>query len=364
MRKILVLLASFIGFNACTSDEVATPTQAYETGVLVLNEGNFADNNGSITKIDRTGTVAVFDIFKQANGRSLAGGLSSYDEAGSKGIILVDNNLSGKDYVEIVDAKNFKSLKTIPTGEIENPRQVLGISETKAYILAWDATGDFNNFFKNQAYIAVLDLNTYAISKKIKLANGSQSMVKVGNEVFVGSDDFTKNSIEVVDASTDMLSTKINIGGNAKMIGLDANNKLWVFSKNELVRINTVTKMVEANIKFSTNTSGKSASNFAFSQDKKTIYFTYSFYDDKDNYKQKGETHSFSITASQAFTTVPFISRLFSGGMAVDPQTGTIYAGLIPSYKQAGYVFRFKPSGQLIDSVKAEIAPVKFFFKK
>jgi hypothetical protein len=50
--------------------------------------------------------------------------------------------------------------------------------------------------------------------------------------------------------------------------------------------------------------------------------------------------------------------------LAVDPQTGNLYAGLVPSFKQAGFVFRYKPDGSFIDSVKAEIAPSKFFFKE
>jgi hypothetical protein len=100
------------------------------------------------------------------------------------------------------------------------------------------------------------------------------------------------------------------------------------------------------------------------SANKATIYYTFSFYDAADNYVQKGETYSFSTTSTAIEAKIPFINRLFSGGLAVDPHTGDLYAGLVPSYKQAGYVFRYKANGTFIDSVKVEIAPSKFFFKK
>ena len=48
----------------------------------------------------------------------------------------------------------------------------------------------------------------------------------------------------------------------------------------------------------------------------------------------------------------------------IDPKDGTIYAGVTPSYKQAGYVLRYEPSNKrIIDSVKVEIAPSGFYFK-
>jgi hypothetical protein len=89
----------------------------------------------------------------------------------------------------------------------------------------------------------------------------------------------------------------------------------------------------------------------------------YSFYDPADGYKQKGETYSFSINDTSIPANTPYINRLFSG-LGVDPRDGTIYAGVTPSYKQAGYVLRFNPTTvRLIDSVRVEIAPSGFYFR-
>lgn len=361
IKQLAILLLLSIIYS-CKKTETE-PLKPYDTGVIVVNAGNFTDNNGTLSLLQKNTNTINLDIFHKENLRSLAGGLSGYAEVGDKGIILVDNSTAGKDLVEIVDARTFKSIATIATGEIENPRNVIKVSNTKAYISAWDATGDFSNFFKNKGYIAVLDLVSNKITKKIPVQNGAETMVIVGNEVYVGNATYDKPSITIIDTNTDAPKSDIVVGSNPTLIGRDINNKIWLFADNELIRLNSSTKTIETKVKINSTNFEKSASNFVMSADKKTILFTHSFYDSADNYAQKGETYSFPITDAVISTDKPFIKKLFGGGMAIDPIGGTIYAGLVPSFKQAGYVFRYKPSGVLIDSVKAEIAPSKFFFK-
>lgn len=364
--KINAILAAIFAVSilaSCEKNETE-PLQPYDSGVIVVNSGNFTDNNGTLSLLQRSGQSVVTDIFQKENMRSIAGGLSGYAEVNEKGIILVDNSTAGKDLIEIVNARTFKTVATIPSTEIENPRTVIKVSETKAYVSAWDATGDFSNFYKNPGYIAVLDLTTNKIVKKIAVQNGAESLVLVGNEVYVGNTGSGKTILTVIDVASDAIKQTIEVGRNPTLIGLDASNKLWVYAGGELQKINTSAKTVESKLKITSTNASKSPSSFVLSADKATIYYTFSFYDSADGYAQKGETYSFSTTSTAIEAKTPFINRLFGGGLAVDPQTGDLYAGLVPSYKQAGYVFRYKSNGTLIDSVKAEIAPSKFFFKK
>lgn len=364
MKRTLIYLSIATTLLSSCDKTDTTPSQAYDNGVIVVNAGNFSDNNGSLSLISRNSQTASYDIFKKENSRTLAGSLSGYVEVNGKGIILVDNSTAGKDLIEIVDAGTFKSLATIPSTEIENPRNVVLASATKAYVTAWDATGDFSNFYKNPGYVAVIDMTTNKISKKIPVQNGAESITVIGNNAFVGYTGADKTVITIIDITTDAVLRNVEVGKNSSIIGIDANAKLWAFSGGELVKINTALGTVESRMKITTTNNSKFPSSFVLSSDKKTIFYTYSFYDATDGYKQKGETYSFGINDSAVSTSKPFINRLFAGGLGVDPQTGDIYAGLVPSFKQAGYVLRYKSTGVLIDSVKAEIAPSKFFFKK
>lgn len=359
-RNLLILSTLTITFFSCETTET-DPEQPYDKGVVVVNVGNFSDNNGTLSLLQRDSQTASFDIFQKENLRSLSGGLSGYAEVNEKGIILIDNSTAGKDGIELVNARTFKSEGSIT--DMENPRNVVKVSETKAYITCWDATGDFSNFFVNPGYVAVLDLSTNKLIKKIAVQNGAESMVVVGNEVFVGSAVGSgKNIITIIDTTTDAIKQQIEVGTDPEVIGVDANNKLWLYADYGLKRMSLSSKTIETSVNIVSDNAFKTPSSFVLSADKKTLYFTHSYYD--TDWTQKGEVYSTSVDVTSISATKPFVNKLFAGGLGMDPQTGNLYGGVIPSYKQAGYVFRYSPNGTLIDSVKAEIAPSKFYFKQ
>ncbi len=347
--------------SACKVSD--TPPSPYEAGAYIINRGNFSDNNGTISYIPTSSSTAQTDIFNLVNLRPLTGGVQDYAEVDGKGLILVDNSTAGQDKIEIVEVGTFRSLATLAAPDIENPRQILRVGGNKAYVTCWGATGSFANFYPNAGYIAVVSLTSNTVIKRIPVGKGPEQMTLFENEVFVGYTDGTgEKAITVINLATDGLKTPaIDIGTNGNPVGIDANGKLWVYANKEMIRTNPQSKAIEARLKVGTHPS-KSPSSIVQSPDKQQFYFVYAFYDAADNYKRKGETYRFKIADASISSTTPFINRLFEG-LGVDPKTGNIYAGVVPSYKQAGYVLRYQPDGKLIDSVRAEIAPTKFVFK-
>lgn len=356
--KLLLVGSIAVGSWACSVQEPAF--SPYESGTLFLNAGNFTDNNGTISFLPRNAKTIDADIFSVANQRSITGSVQHYTEVDGKGIILVDNSTAGQDKAEIVEGNTFKSLATLKAPDIENPRYVIRVSPNKAYVSCWGTTGDFSNFYPNPGYIAVINLASNTITKTIPIAKGAEKMVLSGNEVFVGNVGGDR-SLVVIDVTKDEVKQRIDIGTNVSPVALDANNQLWVYTTKEMIRIDPSTKVIGTRLKVGTHPS-KEPNFITISSDKQSFYFVYSFYDPADGYKQKGETYKFSISDTSIPATKPFVSRLFTG-LGVDPQTGNLYAGSTPSFKQAGYVIRYKPDGTVIDSVKAEIAPSGFFFK-
>ena len=55
------------------------------------------------------------------------------------------------------------------------------------------------------------------------------------------------------------------------------------------------------------------------------------------------------------------INREFYG-LGIDPKSGIIYGGYAPGFTVKGYVYRYTPSLDLVDSLKAGIAPNGFCF--
>jgi DNA-binding beta-propeller fold protein YncE len=359
-RKLILLSGLAIGIYSCNPKDNVTPSLPYDNGVIVVNEGNFFDNNGTLSLLQRNSKTASYDIFQSENARPITGGISGYAEVNGKGIILVDNSTGGQDKIEIVNARTFKSEATILSSEIENPREVIKVSETKAYVTAWDVTGNWPDTYINPGYVAVLDLTTNQLTKKIAVQHGAQSIVKVGNEVFVGNIYSGKTVITVVDVTTDAVKQTIEVGADPNVIGVDANNKLWVYAGGALMKVNPNTKTVENTVTITPASAGQSLGKFVLSKDKKSLYYSLSSYD--ANWNEVGQIYSAPVENNSITATTPFVNKMFYG-MAVDPETGQLYGGLAPSFKQAGYVFRYQVNGTLIDSVKAEIVPAKFFFK-
>ncbi|MFN4146809.1 MAG: YncE family protein [Runella sp.] len=354
-----ILAVGFIATLAACNREVE-PTQPYDEGVVVINAGNFLDNNGSLSFLKRENKVADLDIFLKENNRPITGGISGYAEVDQKGLILVDNSTAGQDKVEIVNARTMKSIATLAAPDIENPRAVVGVGPNKAYVSCWGTTGTFPNFYANPGFIAVVDLNTNKVTKRIPLQKGAEGIVVVGTEAFVGGVGGDR-LVQVIDIQRDEVKTSINVEGNAGVLRVDANNKIWTFVGREAVRINPMSKTVEAKIRVGSSTT-KSPSLMTMSADGKAIFFAYTFYDAADGFKQKGEIYRFNITDTAISDAQPLIRRVFTG-LGYDPKNNVLYAGNTPSFKQSGFVMRYQPSGQLIDSVKVEIAPSGFYFK-
>lgn len=356
----LLLVAGMAGLLAACQISEPEPTP-YESGVLVLNEGNFSQNNGTISFVSRTSSTAQYDIFSRVNTRSLKGSITGYTEVDGKGLILVDNSTPGLDQVEIVDGSTFKSLATLKAPDIENPRQVIRVGGNKAYITCWDVSGDFNagTFYKDPGYIAVVDLGANVVTKKIPGIRANEWIQVVGNEAFVGSRYNGDKLLAVIDLTKDEVTQRITLGPNPRPFAVDANGRLWIASGQEMIRMNPQTKAIEARITVG-NSPTKTPASVAISSDKRTIYFVRSYFD--ANFNEKGETYSFGIGDATIPATKPLINRFFPA-LSVDSQNGNLYATSVPSFGQAGYVLRYQPSGTLIDSLKAEIAPAGFFFK-
>jgi hypothetical protein len=250
-----------------------------------------------------------------------------------------------------VNARTFKSVGVI--NEVENPRNAVKVGTNKAYVVCWDS---FNSDFSYKpGYVAVIDLVTNKLVKKIPVQNGSDEIVVVGNEAFVANTPYSnKKEISVINTNTDTVISNISLNDGATNLTLDLNKNIWCVVNNEIIKINPQTKNIDKRVTIGTETKKKPSNLVLVKSD---MFFEYS-----GSNGQKG-VFSFNIDNSVAQINTPIIKRTFSS-LGYDSKDNVIYAGIIPSYKQAGYVFRYNPTGTLIDSVKAEIAPSKFYFKK
>lgn len=355
LASSLAVALSTLAVWSCNQSDPA-PKGDYVSGVFVMNEGNFSQNNGAISYFPRERSTADADIFAAANGTALKGGVQDYVASNGKGIILVDNSATGQDKVEFVDSYTFKSEGTIGAPDIENPREVV-IVNNKAYVSCWGTNADLK--YKT-GYVAVVDLDSKKVTKKINIADGPENLAYHNGKLFVGTTPWGQGTkLAVINTTSDLAGDPISFEGATNPIGIDVNGKLWVQAGGKVARINTESSTVEATLSIATG-GFKTPGNFAFSADLKSIFFVLSWYDDKN--QEHGATYKFAITDSQIAMNTPLIPRVFSG-LSVDPSQGLLYAGVTPSYAQAGYAVRYRADGSLVDSLKVGVAPTGFFFQ-
>ena len=321
MNKLKTLtLTALILFilGSCEKDEMETPETGYAAsgGVVVVNEGGFQNNNGSISFISASGEVTN-NIFAAANGTDLGDVVISYSKAADKGIITVNNSQK----VEIVEAETFNSLKTI-TQDLTYPRHVLAINSSKAYVTNGSVNGT----------IVVINLEDYSVTKTIPVGQGPEVMVRSGNNVYVAnSGGFgVDNTLSVINSSDDVETAKIVVGDVPVDLVQDASGNIWVLCKGalsysieppytatriseaKLAKVNANSNSVEAEIVLVETSSTESVERLAISKDGLTLY-----------YLKSGEVYELATSA-----TNPNASAFIEGnfyGLDVHPSTGKIW---------------------------------------
>ncbi len=345
--KFIVVVGTVLSAWGCQVPEPAL--SPYEEGVYIINAGNPSGSNGTLTFVPRGSRTVVTDVFKTANpDLTLSGQVQGYAELNGKGLILIGNGGVGvsEDRVEIVEVGTFRSRASIGAPDVENPREVVGVGPNKAYVSCSILFGSVG-VLQDVGYVAVLDLNTNTVTKKIPAGPRVERMVVAGSEVFVGSSAAGgNNTLLVVDVTTDEVKQRIDFSAPPQPIALDADGKLWMLVDRDMLRLDPTTRVIEKRLTFP-----GVPTSITLGEDRRTFY-----------YILNGATHRFTTVSTFISTANPLIRRSFNA-LGVDPRTGTLYGSVIPSYTQAGYVLRYQSNGAFIDTVRAEIAPSKFFFQ-
>jgi len=355
-KKISVFMLVCLSVISCKKEEDNNNTVGtfVESGsAIVVNEGNFGGNNGSVSFINRNGVATNF-IYESANGGiNLGDVLQSYTVVGNKGIICVNNSFK----IEIVDARTFKHIATIvdttATQNTSYVRYALGISDTKAYVTNGNFSGE----------IEVLDLTTNTITKSINVGKGPEQLAMVGSNVYVcNSGGFDVDStVSVVNAATDVVTSTINVGDIPTKIVRDAQNNVWVLcagqsdysnyplinklSPSKLVRINTSSNTVDKSFTLIDAGNPSYVVNLAIGDNGRKVYYSVS-----------DKIYALDIT-SGSLPAAPIIAGRSFYGLAASPYNNQIWGLQAPNFTSGGYVFRYKADGSLIDSVKVGIGP-------
>lgn len=215
----VLFLVAVLTYSCAEDDSPQLPKGDYEKGYFITNEGPFQNGSGTISFVDETGNVAQ-SIFKSVNHKDLGSVVQSMALHDDFAYIVVNNFHK----VEVANRYTMKSIATIEGDDIKNPRHFVAIGNT-GYISNWGDAGDATD-----DYIAVVDLATNTVTKKIPVGEGPEDMLVDGNKIYVNLQGgwSQNNKVVVIDTSSNTVASTLEVGDVPNSIIKDASGTIWV----------------------------------------------------------------------------------------------------------------------------------------
>lgn len=315
-------------------------------GLFIVNEGNFMYGNASLSYYVPSRKHVWQEVFYRANGEVLGDVAQSMTIHKGRGYVVVNN--SG--VVFVIDINTMELVSLINDGLL-SPRYVHFVSDSKAYVTDLYA-----------GRITVFDPRTNTVTGRINTGThmSTEQMVQYGKYVFVNCWSYDR-VILVIDTDTDTVVDEIDVGVQPTSLVLDKHGKIWTvtdggyedspygWEEPMLCRIDAATRTVERRFLFDKN---ESASEVCLNGDRDTLYFI------------NESVWRMDVTAG-ALPAEPFLP--YKGtkyyGLAVNPVNSEVYVADAIDYVQSGMIYRFSPTGELLDTFRSGITPGAFCFR-
>lgn len=323
----------------CVSCKETIEVTAINTDVLIINEGNFGGNPGSISLYQSLTNTVTNDVFFQNNSVSIGNVAQSAYQIDNKAYIVINNS----NKIEVIDINNFSSLNTI-TG-FNSPRYFLPIDNNTAYV---------TDLFSNS--IQIVDLISNTISGSISVGGWTEELLLHNDTVYVC--DMTNDNLLIINPNNNMLIDSVKVGESPNSVVVDNNNKLWIMcsgginsSLPKLIKFDPHTRTIEATFTFSSIS--ESPGNLKINTAKDQLYFINS-----SVYKININDNSLPLSPF-----IPNNGKIFYE-IGINPINEEIYLSDPIDYNQNGTILRYSSTGELLNQFEVGLIPGHFLFIK
>jgi YVTN family beta-propeller protein len=345
--SLLAMLLSVLIFSCKKDNNPGTPTgpTVTTTGVYALNQGNYGQNNTTLTLYDSATTTATTDFFKNVNGFGLGDTGSDFIIYGGK-IYIVMNN-SG--YVAVANSSTAKFIDTIDfknSGVNRGPENIVAAGG-KVFVSSTDNS------------VTVIDTTDMTITKVIPVGSNPAQMVIVGNDLYVsntgGFSPSYDSTVSVIDLTALTEIKKITVGINPGSIAADSSGNIYVACTGDynaiaptLVKANTTSNSIVL-------TASIAAGTVRYINN--TLLITGGYL----GTPSVGLLSTTDLTAiRQSFVAdgTPIVNPY---GLDIDTNTGDVYVGDAKDYVSSGEIFCFDKNGnkKFSFSTAPGISPIK-----
>ena len=349
----LILLPMLPG---CIDDpDPDPPGEQPDSGLFIINEGNFMADNASLSYYDIDSGKVINDVFFDTNDLPLGDVAVSMTIRDSLGYIVVNN--SGRIYV--INTNTFEYVGKI-TG-LTSPRYMHFVSDQKAYVTDLYARS-----------VAVVDPVSLEVTGNIDVSNGSVDFVQHTTERMVQVDQYIytncwsyDNQVLVIDTETDQVVDSIEVLKQPNSMALDKYDNLWVltdggwqgspygYEKPGLLKVDLVTKTAQVICRF---TAADYPTELSVNGTGDTLYYL-----NRDVYRFAVEGDAEPMLFLHGPADPPGYGGFY--GLMVNPGSSELYVSDAIDYMQPGVVYRVSPDGTPLDTFQVGITPGAFCFK-
>ncbi len=350
MKKNKLLFSALVAIAflfSCSKNNAPAPPPVppkVTTGVFVLNQGSYGQNNTTLTYYDFAAGTQTTDFFKNVNGFGLGDTGSDMIIYGGKMYIVM--NVSG--YVAVANGVTAKFIDTISfknAGVNRGPENIVA-SGGNVFVSSTDGT------------VAVIDTSTLAVTKYITVGSNPAQMVVASDILYVsntgGFSASYDSTLSVIPLNTLSETSRIVVGINPGSITTDNTGTIYVVCTGDYGSVKP--RLVKLNVNSSTFQSADSV--FGTIRYYNSNLFTTGGYLGAANVGIFNPTSLAAVRASFITDGTVIVNPY---GLDIDPATGDVYVGDAKDYSVSGEVFCFDKTGKkkFSFSVSPGISPFK-----
>lgn len=331
---------------------------AAPAGVLVANQGNFTQGNGSVTAYDpETGQVDAGVI------SGLGAIIQSIHLSGGRIYVVANTG----DRIDVFDADTYEQVGQI--GGLVSPRYMVDGPGGRAYVTnQYGAAGSFTG-----GSVSVLDLASNTKRKDIPVADNPEGLALAGNRLYVTHHVFGNGrTISVIDVETEAVVDTIDVDCDGpRAIFADREGDVFVFctgktlyddafnvigETNAAVRVldgetGAILKRIEIDGRIGTPAPGQDA---FYASGSNEIYAV------KDEHTVLRFDTARNVLAGQ----IGPLEGGTIGAVAYDAASEVLYVAHVPSFTERGTVTLHDRGGALVGSFTAGVVPSHIAFRE
>jgi len=346
LKNLIIGLFLVSMLIACGDEEVPPITMLpdEETGVIIVNQGNFGSGTGTLTYNERDTNDPMQNVYSEANDGAVLGNVAqSMIEHLDKYYIAINNG--GK---VVVTENDFTSAGTI---EGINQGRYFASNGSKLYLSSWGDTGSNGGVYE-------LDASTNTVIEFIETGSGPEGMVFADDLLYVakGGGFGTDSLLLIIDPTDNSIMKSIVVGDNPQLIVKDKNEDLYVICKGLSDWMNpsnntpgSLVKIKDQEIAWSIELPNGS-SNLAIDQENENLYFV-----------SEGNVLKQSINSTVLSTTI--VRSVSAYALGFDKVDERLYIADTKDFQQQGTAYIYSANDEVLDSIVTGVGPGYFQFQ-